>query len=249
MKTFSSNIDKVCEITLNGRELRYTLKKTGRRSVGISLDKTGAITVAVPYRVSEASVNELLQKKAHWIFEKLAAIEAAAAGIDSLRAFNDGDSYLYLGKPYTLKLIEDPLLKRPIVRIGEARLEVYYKAPKEAEDIKAALKQLYLAQFLKILEARVRYYSDKIGVIPGRVAVREQKTRWGSCSSRGNLNFNWKLVMAPPEILDYVVVHELCHMKELNHSTSFWNLVRSFCPDYKKNRKWLKENGSKLTIE
>ena len=93
---------------------------------------------------------------------------------------------------------------------------------------------------------RVRFYQKKMGVTVGRVAIRNQKTRWGSCSSAGNLNFNWRLVLMPPEILDYVVVHELCHRKEMNHSRAFYNVVASVLPDYKVQEKWLKENGEKL---
>ena len=93
---------------------------------------------------------------------------------------------------------------------------------------------------------RVRFYQKKMGVTVGRVAIRNQKTRWGSCSSAGNLNFNWRLVLMPPEILDYVVVHELAHRKEMNHSQRFWAEVERILPDYKARRKWLKEFGSQV---
>lgn len=249
MKRFEGNQSKECIIVLGGRELKYTLKRTGRRSIGISIDKTGAITVTGPYGVSETSIKGLLEKKASWILDKLAAIEAGAAGSGSPRAFIDGEGYPYMGKIYKLKLIEDRLLKIPVVGLGENSLEIYHKAAEKPEKLKAVLKQWYVAQFAKQLESKVTAYSKKMGVSPGRVSIREQRTRWGSCSSRGNLNFNWKLVMAPVEVLDYVVIHELCHMKELNHSSNFWALVGKVCPDYKNYRKWLKENGNKLTID
>ena len=93
------------------------------------------------------------------------------------------------------------------------------------------------------LEQKLRYYAPKMGVTYGRVSVRDQKTRWGSCSSEGNLNFNWRLIMAPPGVMDYVVVHELAHRKEMNHSKAFWNEVEKVIPDYKRWVKWLKEEG------
>ena len=96
------------------------------------------------------------------------------------------------------------------------------------EAVRGYLVRLALVRF----EERVNYYAPRVGVRPKKVTLREQKTKWGSCSSLGNLNFNWKLIMAPPQALDSVVVHELCHMIELNHSSAFWALVRKHMPDY-----------------
>ena len=88
-----------------------------------------------------------------------------------------------------------------------------------------------------------------LGVTYGKISIRDQKTRWGSCSSEGNLSFNWRLILAPPDVLDYVVIHELCHRKEMNHSKEFWALVESLMPEYKERRKWLRENGNNLTLD
>jgi predicted metal-dependent hydrolase len=99
-----------------------------------------------------------------------------------------------------------------------------------------------------VIPERVQYFAPLVGVDYGRITIRSQKTRWGSCSSSGNLNFNCLLLLAPPEVLDYVVVHELCHRKEMNHSPRFWAEVGRVLPDYKKRNKWLKENGSRLML-
>ena len=99
------------------------------------------------------------------------------------------------------------------------------------------------------IPARCIYYSNIIGVDYNNITIRSQKTRWGSCSSRGNLNFNVALMLVPTEILDYVVVHELCHRKEMNHSVAFWNEVRKILPDYKERRKWLKNNGDEAMVK
>lgn len=96
---------------------------------------------------------------------------------------------------------------------------------------------------LEVIPKRVAYYAKQMGVTYGRITIRNQKTRWGSCSSKGNLNFNCMLMLLPPEIQDYVVVHELCHRKEMNHSPRFWAEVEKVLPDYQTRRKWLKENG------
>ena len=104
-----------------------------------------------------------------------------------------------------------------------------------------------LAQSAKeVIPERVRLYASRAGVTYGRITIRNQRTRWGSCSSKGNLNFNCLLMLAPPEVLDYVVVHELCHRKEMNHSARFWAEVARVLPDYPAQRAWLKENGGAL---
>ena len=102
------------------------------------------------------------------------------------------------------------------------------------------------AQALRVIPERVAYFAPKVGVTYGNITIRSQRTRWGSCSSKGNLNFNCLLMLAPAEVVDYVVVHELCHRKELNHSARFWAEVERILPDYKIRQKWLKDNGSSL---
>lgn len=103
----------------------------------------------------------------------------------------------------------------------------------------------YKDRLRPVLEHRAAYYAGLLGVDFARITIREQKTRWGSCSARGNLSFNWKLALMPPEILDYVVAHEVAHRVELNHSPRFWALVEQLVPDYRTRRRWLKENGGK----
>lgn len=116
-----------------------------------------------------------------------------------------------------------------------------------------ALSDIELEELIKgarkVIPDRVRYYAPIVGVDYGRITIRNQRTRWGSCSSKGNLNFNIALMRAPIEVLDYVVVHELCHRKEMNHSPRFWQEVGKVIPDYKKHDKWLKENGDRLMAE
>lgn len=119
----------------------------------------------------------------------------------------------------------------------------------EAEPTEKLTREKVIAlaeEALKVIPERVEYFAKVIGVTYGKITVRTQKTRWGSCSSKGNLNFNCLLMLAPPEVLDYVVVHELCHRKQMNHSKAFWLEVEKVLPDYKEARKWLKEEESQM---
>ena len=119
----------------------------------------------------------------------------------------------------------------------------------EAESTEKLTREKVIAlaeEALKVIPERVEYFAKVIGVTYGKITIRNQKTRWGSCSSKGNLNFNCLLMLAPPEVLDYVVVHELCHRKQMNHSKAFWLEVEKVLPDYKEVRKWLKEEGSQM---
>ena len=119
----------------------------------------------------------------------------------------------------------------------------------EAEPTEKLTREKVIAladEALKVIPERVEYFAKVIGVTYGKITVRNQKTRWGSCSSKGNLNFNCLLMLAPPEVLDYVVVHELCHRKQMNHSKAFWLEVEKVLPNYKEVRKWLKEEGSQI---
>ncbi len=124
--------------------------------------------------------------------------------------------------------------------------EIFFPAPKAPARRNGDF--VSRAKAREIISSSVSYWSSRMGVRYGRIAIREQKTRWGSCSEKGNLNFNWRLVLAPPEIRDYVVIHELSHLAHLNHSREFWNKVAEFCPEYKTRRRWLKENGHTLII-
>ena len=124
-------------------------------------------------------------------------------------------------------------------------IEKHQKAIKERENSRREMTEQERREGIErakqILPARIQYYAKIMGVTYGRITLREQKTRWGSCSSKGNLNFNWKLALMPDEILDYVVVHELAHRMKMNHSDKFWKIVENVLPDYRERRKWLKE--------
>ncbi len=153
---------------------------------------------------------------------------------------------LYLGQTYTLRLDESTWNQ---VYIDEDQLIVHYKPRENVLPLVIVGKLLldwYAKQACSTLSARTAHWAKKIGVSPSRITIRDQKTRWGSCSSKGSINYSWRLIMAPSMVIDYLVVHELCHMLQANHSKAFWELVAHYIPDYAIQRQWLKTNGNLL---
>lgn len=153
--------------------------------------------------------------------------------------------------PYgvTEKYIEEFLNKNEVwisKQMNEIKAKKKSAESKNAENVTLDKIKILADRALEIIPARVEYFARIIGVTYGNITIRNQKTRWGSCSSKGNLNFNCLLMLAPPEVLDYVVVHELCHRKQMNHSKAFWTEVEKVFPDYKESIKWLKEEGSQI---
>lgn len=153
--------------------------------------------------------------------------------------------------PYgvTEKYIEEFLNKNEVwisKQMNEIKAKKKSAESKNAENVTLDKIKILADQALKIIPTRVEYFARIIGVTYGNITIRNQKTRWGSCSSKGNLNFNCLLMLAPSEVLDYVVVHELCHRKQMNHSKAFWAEVEKVFPDYKESIKWLKEEGSQI---
>lgn len=135
-------------------------------------------------------------------------------------------------------------IEKSLKRMKERAQNESKSTPLSEQDIK-----LLVTKAKRILPPKVERYSKILGVSYNRITIRMQKSRWGSCSAQGNLNFNCLLMRAPDEIIDYVIVHELCHRKEMNHSDRFWALVESILPDYKERRKWLKDHGSELMVK
>ncbi len=212
------------------------------------IKNTGQVIVACPLKTPLAYIEKFLFEKEKWILKTLTEIQEKPARVMK-KTFDNGDLFYYLGKEYKLKIVENNITKKPNVRFEEELMVLEISDNPDKEKIKSVLKKWYISKARELLAERIRIYSPLIGLSPKKLAVKEQKTRWGSCSSKGNINLNWKLVMSPLPVADYVVIHELCHLKEMNHSKKFWGIVEAIMPDYKVYRKWLKENGYTLSFE
>lgn len=155
------------------------------------------------------------------------------------------DELPYLGERRSLTVIrEDRKRARVVSAMGRIVLYVPYEADYEYK--RKQLEKWYRKEAAGVLFEKAAEFAGYLQVSFKELHIKDQKSRWGSCSSRGSLNFNWRILMAPEPVCDYVVIHELCHLKHMNHSPDFWQLVAAFCPNYKQYRKWLRENGGLL---
>lgn len=234
----------------------YQLTRSRRKSLSLAIGKDGSLLVKAPNWLPKYQIEEFIRQKSDWIQTKRLELYQKQQQ-KAAHTFQEGDCFLFLGERYYLRVHCMEQCKGK-VEMQENILSVTTENPRSVQ-VKEILERWYLAQAREIFSERTAHYyplaaqaAEKAGEnmsSMNRITVRNQKTRWGSCSSKGNLNLNWRLLMAPKEVLDYVVVHELCHLVYMNHSRQFWNLVETVLPEAMEYRSWLKQNGSLLDWE
>ena len=212
--------------------------RSKRKTLSLIVENDGTLTVRAPLRMKDADIRSFIEAKAGWI-ERKQAIARKAAPVP--HRYEDGETFWYLGKEIPLRLVRD---RRPAL-VMERGFKLAWSAQPRAASV---FEAWYKRQARAVLQDRVGFYARKHGFDVEKVRISSARTRWGSCSAKKTVSFTWRLVMAPPEVIDYVVVHELCHLRELNHSKAFWAHVEAILPDYQKHRKWLKVNGGKLQL-
>lgn len=212
--------------------------RSKRKTIALVVQSNGELFVRAPQRTTLKEINAMLEKHADWVIKKQAEVKARQAALPA-HQFVDGEEFLFLGENHSLELVQ---LAKPTLALHGT-----FQLAKSVEgQTKEMFERWYKNQARQIFNERITYYAEKHGFDVEQVKLSSARTRWGSCSSKGYINLTWRLVMAPLEIIDYVVVHELCHLREANHSPAFWAQVAAILPDYKVRRKWLKENGAKL---
>ena len=233
------------EITAGGVRVPYTLIQSARQNVLFQALPEAGLRVYAPKYLRLRDVDDMVRQRADQLLDMQRQSEARLEADRRAHPVTDGSPILIEGKRCVLRL------RQGASRTGRLVGDEYcltLSRPDSDADVRAAIRATLSTVALKRIRERLDYYGPRIGRAPGRVAIREQKSRWGSCSRKGNLNFNWKLIMAPPQALDYVVVHELCHLHEFNHSPRFWALVAAQMPDYEVWKKWLKTHGEDLYL-
>ncbi|MTI70908.1 MAG: M48 family metallopeptidase [Firmicutes bacterium] len=233
-------------IEFNNKELSIDVIYRDRKTLEIQMKSSKNIRILSPKGVKKEKLIDIIENKKQWIIKKIHELEVIEKKLGK-RKFQTGGIFLYLGKEYKMKLIFKENIDNIKIKLHNEKLNIYtYTTDKII--LKEALKKWYKEKALILLTNRINKYIFKINRPVRKIKVKEQKSRWGSCSSKGDLYFNYKIIMAPIEIIDYIVVHELCHLVHLNHSKRYWGLVKNVLPDYKKHRQWLKENGKELTF-
>lgn len=215
-------------------EVRYSK----RRTLALVITRDARLLVRAPTRTTRAAIDAFLRAKAHWVLTGLAQVKERNRQAQA-PAMREGTVFFFLGKPIPLAWSSGPGLP---LRLDEGR---FLLRPERASDGQALLQRWYLNQAKTLFPMRVQLYAAQMGIDPGGIALSKARTRWGSCSRRG-VRFSWRLIQAPLEIIDYIVVHELAHRQVANHSSRFWALVASFLPDWRERRRWLKEKGASL---
>ncbi len=205
------------------------------------------VFVVVPESTRDERIQQLLKQKNRWINEKL-KVQASVPPVKP-KEYVSGESFAYLGRNYRLKVINE---KPEPVKLNKGRFMVQVPVDiseeRRTQRIQDKLTRWYKEHALQRLTEKTERYAGIVGVQPKSVGIKSFKSRWGSCSKQGNIQYNWRIIIAPHHIVDYVVVHELCHMIHHNHSDKFWRLVESVLPEYQQDKEWLKLNGRLLTI-
>lgn len=229
-------------VTVGDRQVSYRLKRSARaKHVRLKITPDGMVHVTVPMQHQLDSMHQLLAPQSRWILKHLRLLEALTDEHAGLLV--TGSTLPFLGRDRQLEIL--PSVPEPLISlVGDT---LYLAGPSsEQTDLHIMLHDWYRERAEEMLRERVEKWSRTMRLRARRVTVRDQRTRWGSCSTQGNLNFNWRLIMAPLPVVDYLVVHELMHLREMNHSGRFWTGVARHCPLYEEQRGWLKSNGRRL---
>lgn len=232
--------------TFLGETIGYDVIYKNRKTIGMYMDLYGHVEVHAPKGTSDASVLQILEGQWDLILQRAKEMkERASAGRE--KEYGPGGQFLYLGRLYHILISQDADIEKDNAVFEADKLHVYVKEQNE-ESIKQALKRFYYQQCKALVEKRVKFFQSEFKIKPRSILITDSKTNWGTCDSMRNLTFNWKLSMAPIEVIDYVVVHEMCHMVHMNHDRSFWRLVGKIMPEYERYERWLAVSGWRMEV-
>lgn len=222
-------------------ELSYTVQRsTKRRKLTISVERDRRVVVHVPERMSVEDIRRVVESKRGWIYEKIGHVQKYSnLSHPPGKELVSGESALYLGRQYRIEIVKTGL--------SEIEFEQRFLIPATRTDKQVeALREWYINRAKEEIISRVKLHARDLGVDVSATKIVDNRFRWGSCTLKSNVNLNWRLIKAPMFVIDYVIVHELAHLIEANHTPRFWNIVRTQTPTMEKAKVWLKENGQLL---
>jgi predicted metal-dependent hydrolase len=228
------------------RKIEFEIEYRNRKTLAIQVEPIDKVLVLSPRGLSEEIIKEKVKSKAKWILKKLLHFKDMGY-IQFNREFVNSEAFMYLGRNYLLQLLLNENLYKPVVKLSDGKLNISTPT-KDQTILKNTLQKWYKREAKKIILKRLEFYKLKFSIEPGIIKIKEQKKRWGSCSSKGNIYFNWRTVMAPSPVIDYIIVHEMSHLIHKNHSPKFWESVETILPDYKARRKWLRDYGVRMDL-
>jgi predicted metal-dependent hydrolase len=232
------------------KDIRFEIYRSKKRkkTVSVIVDPEEGVSLLAPAHVDRSTLEAIALDKGAWIVQKLKSHQESRYDVAE-REFITGESIQYLGRNYILKIETDPLLRNGgFCRLKGKYLECYVSDRKNEALSLRAIKAWYYDRAAEKLSERVAFYAKTMSLQYGAIMIREQKKRWASCDRKGNLRFNWQIIMAPLKMVDYVVVHELAHIKVHNHSPAFWNKVKSALPDYQNRKEKLRKLGMQFSF-
>lgn len=225
------------------------IKRPRRKTASISVKPDCSVRVLVPSTLPEQKIVELVQRKRRWIQGKISQFKEIQ-GNQREKEYVSGESFTYLGRNYRLKIVSDG--GSCDVKLMNGRFYVYVPSgvPQTIQNqlVVKELSRWYREHAVVRLKQKTKRYADQMNVCPVSVDIKDYKSRWGGCHTDGRIFYNWKIIIAPHSIVDYVVVHELCHLVHDDHSKKFWKLLGSVLPDWMERKEWLKVNGSGLRV-
>ncbi len=222
-------------------DFNIIIKRTNRKKTVSFRIKNQEVIISVPKFLSDNEINNLVEIKIKWIKNKLALEKLNNVSIK--RKYENGDIFLYLGSEYSLKIKKS---HKDNIYIKDKNLIVEAKNVSATNNIKNNIKNWYISESKKYLTKTNSYYEILIGVKSNKLLFGQYKSKWGSCNSKKTISYDWRIIMAPFEVIHYLIIHELCHIKFPNHSIYFWKYVEKYMINYKIQKKWLKNNSNKL---
>ncbi|WP_433947038.1 M48 family metallopeptidase [Paenibacillus sp. SN-8-1] len=225
-------------------------ESSNRKTLSISVED-GQVMVTIPTGTEEKTYRQILHKKAPWVLKQLAEFEEMSTATRRILQFRSGEKLPYLGRYYRLKVQQEKIVA-PKFRFFKGQFEASLPEQVSTAEHRDHLYPLYRDWIIQkgktFADKRITRFTQRLGEVPSNLTIRSMEKRWGSCTRNRHILLNWHIFLAPVSMVDYVLAHELAHLKEMNHTPEYWNTLRMLLPDYEERKEWLRINGSQLYV-